>query len=200
MLGSTAMTDADLLYLLGLDGLIGNTALPTTAQTITGAIDEIAAGGGGGLTDVTVDGVSVVSGGVAAVDLSGKSDLGHRHSAADITDLPAGLRMEKLWTNPEPAAAYAAQTEALDLSGFDAVLIRTLNDRGSNTPQFHAELIFVGDSGICFSSNASSTGYTYKRQADVTAAGVSFGGGFRNTSAGSGYAVPQTIYGIRGST
>lgn len=197
MLGATSMTEADLVYLLGLDDLIGSTTLPTTAQTITGAIDEIAAGGGGGLTDVTVDGVSVVSGGVAAVDLSGKSDLGHRHTAADITDLPAGLRMEKLWTNPEPAA-YAAQTEALDLSGYDAVLIRTLNDRGSNTPQFHAELIFVGDSGVCFSSNASTTGYTYKRQADVTAAGVSFGGGFRNTSAGSGYAVPQTIYGIRG--
>ena len=41
MMDDTIMTEADLIYLLGLDSLIGNTSLPTTAQTITGAIDEL---------------------------------------------------------------------------------------------------------------------------------------------------------------
>ena len=41
MMDDTIMTEADLIYLLGLDSIIGNTSLPTTAQTITGAIDEL---------------------------------------------------------------------------------------------------------------------------------------------------------------
>ena len=41
MMGSTAMTEANLIYLLSVSGIIGSTALPTTAQTITGAIAEL---------------------------------------------------------------------------------------------------------------------------------------------------------------
>ena len=52
---------------------------------------QVLSGGGGGVTDVEVDGVSVVSGGVADIDLTGKSDVGHTHVSADITDLSAGL-------------------------------------------------------------------------------------------------------------
>ena len=161
---------------------------------------QVLNGGGGGVTDVEVDGVSVVSGGVAYIDLSGKSDVGHTHTTSDITDYSPGLSMKLLWTNPDPTATFSAQSVLLDLSGYDAVLIKTLNDRASNTPQYHSELVFVGDSSVCYSSNASTTGYTYKRQADVSASGVDFGGGFRNTSAGSGYAIPQKIYGVKGMT
>lgn len=107
-----------------------------------------------------------------------------------------GGSISLLWTNPNPTTAYAAGTETIDLTGYTAVLIKTLNDRTSQTPQYHTELVFVGDSSVCYSSNASTTGYTYKRQADVTTSGVTFGGGFRNTSAGNGYAIPQNIYGV----
>ena len=201
MMDDTVMTESDLIYLLSLDGLIGNTALPTTAQTITGAIAEIAGGSGGGVTDVEVDGTSVVTGGVAQVDLTGKSDVGHTHTVSDITDMPAaGISMKLLWTNPNPTTAYSATTEAIDLSGYDAVLIKTLNDRTSNTPQYHSEMVFIGDSSVCYSSNASTTGYTYKRQADVSSSGITFGGGYRNTSASNNYAIPQKIYGIKGIT
>ena len=81
MMDDTIMTEADLIYLLGLENLIGNTPLPTTAQTITGAIAEIA--GGSGVSDVTVDGASVVTAGVAEIDLSGKANTsGSNISAA----------------------------------------------------------------------------------------------------------------------
>ena len=47
------------------------------------------AGGGSAVTDVEVDGVSVVTAGVASVDLTGKSDVGHTHTKTDITDFPS---------------------------------------------------------------------------------------------------------------
>lgn len=45
-------------------------------------------GGGGTITDVKVDGTSVVTGGVAEIDLTGKSDVGHTHTKSAITDFP----------------------------------------------------------------------------------------------------------------
>lgn len=38
------------------------------------------------VTDVKVDGVSVLNGGVAGIDLTGKSNVGHTHTLTDITD------------------------------------------------------------------------------------------------------------------
>lgn len=43
----------------------------------------------GGVLDVLVDGTSVVDeDGVASVDLTGKSDTGHKHTVSDINDFP----------------------------------------------------------------------------------------------------------------
>ena len=41
-----------------------------------------------GITDVEVDGTSVVSGGVAEIDLTGKADASHTHTTSDVTDFP----------------------------------------------------------------------------------------------------------------
>ena len=43
---------------------------------------------GTGVTDVEVDGSSVVSGGVAEIDLTGKADATHTHTKSQITDFP----------------------------------------------------------------------------------------------------------------
>ena len=43
---------------------------------------------GTGVSDVEVDGVSVVTGGVAEVDLTGKADVSHTHTKSQITDFP----------------------------------------------------------------------------------------------------------------
>ena len=41
-----------------------------------------------GITDVEVDGNSVVTSGVAEINLTGKSNVGHTHTTSDITDFP----------------------------------------------------------------------------------------------------------------
>lgn len=59
--------------------------------TIDGTTTKLYAptGGGGTITDVEVDGTSVVTGGVAEIDLTGKSDVGHTHTTSAITDFPS---------------------------------------------------------------------------------------------------------------
>lgn len=42
-----------------------------------------------GITDVEVDGVSVVSGGVAEINLAGKANASHTHTVSDVTDFPS---------------------------------------------------------------------------------------------------------------
>lgn len=41
------------------------------------------------VTDVEVDGVSVVTGNVAEIDLTGKADASHTHTVSDVTDFPS---------------------------------------------------------------------------------------------------------------
>lgn len=59
--------------------------------TIDGTTTKLYAptSGGGTVTDVEVDGTSVVTGGVASIDLTGKSDVGHTHTTSAITDFPS---------------------------------------------------------------------------------------------------------------
>lgn len=59
--------------------------------TIDGTTTKLYAptGGGGTITDVEVNGTSVVTGGVAEIDLTGKSDVGHTHTTSAITDFPS---------------------------------------------------------------------------------------------------------------
>lgn len=44
---------------------------------------------GGTITDVEVDGTSVVTAGVAEIDLTGKADAVHSHTVSDVTDFPS---------------------------------------------------------------------------------------------------------------
>ena len=44
---------------------------------------------GGTITDVEVDGTSVVTAGVAEIDLTGKADVAHTHTKSQITDFPS---------------------------------------------------------------------------------------------------------------
>lgn len=43
------------------------------------------------VTDVQVDGVSVITDGVADVDLTGKADVSHTHTVSDVTDFPSAF-------------------------------------------------------------------------------------------------------------
>lgn len=67
------------------------------------------------VTDVTVNGTSVVSNGIAAIDLTGKSDTGHTHTTIDITDFPTvftgtdGTAAGTTGLVPAPAATDATK-------------------------------------------------------------------------------------------
>lgn len=62
------------------------------AEVIAGTVEDdelyLTPASNSGVSDVEVDGTSVVTGGVAEVDLTGKSDVGHTHTKTDITDFP----------------------------------------------------------------------------------------------------------------
>ena len=110
-----------------------------------------------------------------------------------------GMSMTLLWTNLDEESAFAAQTVSLSLGGYDAVLIKfKLTASGS----IYANTIgFVGEQTTLYSSNASTTSYTYKRYATISTSDITFTTGYRNTTSGTSYAVPCEIYGIkRGGT
>lgn len=113
--------------------------------------------------------------------------------------LNVGMSMTLLWTNVDDESAFAAQTLSLSLGGYDAVLIKfKLTASGS----IYANTIgFVGEQTTLYSSNASTTSYTYKRYATISTSDITFTTGYRNTTSGTSYAVPCEIYGIkRGGT
>ena len=73
------------------------------------------------IEDVTVDGTSVVTSGVAAVDLSGKADASHTHTKSQISDFPtipdvsgkidtAGTGLSKSSTTLNHSNSVTAQT------------------------------------------------------------------------------------------
>lgn len=106
--------------------------------------------------------------------------------------------MDLLWTNPNPAVAFAAQTVNIDLSGYDAVLMLAANNGTSNwksrifvkvdewqildlfAEHFHRRPIRVFDGGVEF-QNALYT----KQYANSTA------------DTQNGLCVPFKIYGIK---
>ena len=68
-----------------LQNKVGSAPLDTVAQDLSGAVNELKASGGT-ITDVQVDGVSVVTSGVADIDLTGKADAATTLSGYGITD------------------------------------------------------------------------------------------------------------------
>lgn len=109
--------------------------------------------------------------------------------------LNVGMSMTLLWTNVDDESAFAAQTLSLSLGGYDAVLIKF---KLSASGTIYANTIgFVGEQTTLYSSNASTTSYTYKRYATVTTSDITFSTGYRGTTAGTSYAIPCEVYGIK---
>ena len=105
-----------------------------------------------------------------------------------------GNFFELIWENSSPTSSFSAQTVNLDLSPYMAIAIE-INTTTSGSVQAIG-LIMVGTSGVAFGRSGSS-GTTYGRGAAVTSAGVTFANGYSGSTAGSGYAIPRRIWGIR---
>lgn len=107
-----------------------------------------------------------------------------------------GITMSLIWTNPNPTATFAAQTVAVDLSGYDAVLIAFLGS-GDVSRQM-TQLCFFGGNVLVGSIEASSGVRT--RKATVSSSDIVFGGGYNDGSSANGVCIPLYIYGIKGIT
>lgn len=117
-----------------------------------------------------------------------------------------GMQMDLLWTNPDPTAEFAAQTVALDLSQYDAVIIYSRTT--SVTLHCYADLFFKGTQGSVASCSTGGQGaITWVREIEVFAdgSGILFSQGYRagGTTAVNGdnsAGIPYQIYGIRNTS
>lgn len=114
-------------------------------------------------------------------------------SAMDMANgkIRTGMIIDLLWTNPNPTSAFAAQTVALDLSGYDAVIIRVDQERCKT---------YVCFVGYQYDFATVPSGYTpasFGRLATISSSGITFGSGYYNTGINDTVIVPAQIYGVR---
>lgn len=106
-----------------------------------------------------------------------------------------------LWTNPDTASAFSAQTVSLDLSGYDAVYIPMVYTSG----YVYAAPIILTDgiaSFIRFPSNSGNTLRYLSRSVTASSSGVSFTECTRyqqgsSSTTSNADLIPKAIYGIR---
>jgi hypothetical protein len=135
---------------------------------------------------------------------------GVRNSLTSL--LAPSVKIDKLWTNPSPDAAFAAQTVNLDLNKYDKVEIVYRGHGWDGTAEITANMhtvISVGGVGILNNSGMSTSNsyYTYAktRKATVNASGVAFSTGYVSRITGepsqdNNACIPQEIYGIKVET
>lgn len=102
----------------------------------------------------------------------------------------------ELWANPSPTSNFSAQTVSIDLSAWKWIAIRIIPN--SNNDGDETQFAMVGRGTILEASNYGSNQYYYMRKATVSTSGVQFSTGYRNTTgtSGTGYIIPQAIYGV----
>ena len=111
-----------------------------------------------------------------------------------------------LWNNPSPTSNFSAQTIFLDLSQYDAVIIRVSVGPGYNTDaqKPYQLFIYVPKDGVVhyihslLNTSGTSNAY-YARQVTVTDTGIIFsGGGYPASTLANGannVMIPTEIYG-----
>ncbi|MBQ5900532.1 MAG: hypothetical protein IIW86_01595 [Clostridia bacterium] len=107
-----------------------------------------------------------------------------------------GMTMTLLWTNPSPTVAFAAQTVSLDLSSYEAVMVKffTVTD----TPRYFTHIMFIDGNSWAVSAIGGSASNRYNRLVTVSTTGLVFTNGYMNGTSGTKNAVPTEIYGIKG--
>lgn len=104
-----------------------------------------------------------------------------------------------LWTNPSPAAAFAAQTISLDLSEYDEVEI-VCRPYATQATYFATRGIVNGDSVIYSQTGYGNPVRIYgtQRAFTATSTGITFSGGLDFAAAAdNNYCIPYKIYGIK---
>ena len=107
-------------------------------------------------------------------------------------------KMDLLWENVSPSSTFDAQTIALDLNGYAAVVIvLCFNTSAINSISYtKVPITASGVSVSCFSDTDTHARF---RMVSTTNTGITFGGGRHSngTDNNSGRAIPYKIYGIK---
>jgi hypothetical protein len=102
-----------------------------------------------------------------------------------------------LWENASPTSSYAANTESLDLSNYDAVFLIYRNWPSNDYEYGFITVIgMVGQTTMVqLVSQENKSGW---RKATTAASGVTFTDCHYNAGIHNDYCVPLYIYGIKG--
>lgn len=110
------------------------------------------------------------------------------------------MQMVKLWENPNPTSAFAAQTVSLDLNGYDEIeIVVNLFSGIQATFKFKFSIPNCTRCMLfCTNNSPTYTNYGYYRLATVSRSEINFDTAYFNNSQGDQYLVPLQIYGIKG--
>lgn len=117
-------------------------------------------------------------------------------ASGGVTEQP--MKTDLLWENPSPSSSFAAQTVPLDLTPYKYIIIVAT----ATSSDVNGGFAFgrVGDGiqyNIALRNYNTSVTYAYVRRFEVTTTGITFETGIRDTTEGTGYAIPKAIYGVR---
>lgn len=114
-----------------------------------------------------------------------------------------GVKMDLLWTNPNPTSSFTEQTISLDLSEYSALVISIKGHKSvSGTQEYNTVVIKNDWVFLTAFSGASYYPRIVIREVSFNDSGVTFKEGY-NTSSFNSYSrdndsgIPQKIYGIK---
>lgn len=221
-------TGAVVLDASDVSALPDTTAIPSDTSDLTNTAGFVDAAGAAAAAPV-----QSVNGQTGAVVL-GKSDVGlgnvdnvQQYSASNPPPYPVtsvngrtgdvtvggggGMDATLLWTNPAPTSTFAAQTVALDLSGYKFVLIEYSQDYGfiTSTVMFPVPTITPSPGYAAYNVyiNLHWTGSQFtifQRRCEITSTGIVFEDATEftsyntsgSTSTNNNLGVPKRIWGI----
>ena len=99
--------------------------------------------------------------------------------------------MITLWSNTDPSVSFSAQTVQGNFAGYDYYIVEIA-------------MTATGTHAMCFCrrgddyslSACGQSSYWYSRKITITDTDATFTTGYRNGTAGAGYAIPVSIVGV----
>lgn len=110
-----------------------------------------------------------------------------------------GAKFDLLWTNETPGTSFAAQTVAVDLSGYAEVMVIPIFSTGNQNPSppVIAPVIDGTVLGLLCGSGTNNNVGSRTGTIDLSIPGIDFAGGRYGGNNNNAYCVPLYIFGIR---